>query len=488
MSSHAQLLTSLENRHGVLLQQDFLNRHFSDKKLVESANQEEEIYNAFLDTDIVQSSIPVIPPDFGQLHDVLFPASSKGIVLQINNIIDIENSAQSLLNTITVSNPVRQVYQQAPTESNAPVNFPRGTLKVEVTDGYRQITALEVKRIASLSMNTPIGAKILVKNCHIAHGTLMIEPASCQLLGGQVSCLYHGNMRKELERRLRLRLGHKIDEQDAVDDNQSPPLPLELNSGSRDRFIEIEDDVDAILQDALLDDVMDISDFASQDAHEPEIAHVSEPDYNFQQDDNDYDYEYDLSAEIDYEDEYVPLEVDTPKMSQELNDMVLRDDDDDDVFEVKVEKIKEEGSIITSVAQMKRILKSQTAQETEWQHIKKVTVEVNRIKAGKLLNYNGGRIHMLGYLELETGSNEKADRVPILFPIESLEQVYGEGIAELTEIYTAKSENNSQHLRSLVRKLLRAARVQLDMTDKAELEIENGVMAKVPYVTKYTPC
>lgn len=227
MGSHAQLLTSLENRHGVLLQQDFVSRHLADKKMAESGNQEEHIYNAFLDTDIVQSSIPVIPPDFGQLHDVLFPASSKGIVLQINDIIDIENSAQSLLNTITASNPVRQVYQQAPTESNAPVNFPRGTLKLEVTDGYRQITALEVKRIASLSMNIPIGAKvsqmcnsrkklkslliillqIIVKNCHISHGTLMIEPASCQLLGGQVSSLYHSNMRKELERRLRLRLG-----------------------------------------------------------------------------------------------------------------------------------------------------------------------------------------------------------------------------------------------------------------------------------------
>ncbi|KAJ2964804.1 hypothetical protein NQZ79_g361 [Umbelopsis isabellina] len=464
MSSHAQLLTSLENRHGVFLHQDFVIRHLSDKKMAESANWEEQIYNVFLETDIIQSSIPVIPPDFGQLHDVLFPDSSKGIVLQINNIIDIENSAQSLLNTITVSNPVRQVYQQAPTESNAPVNFPRGTLKLEVTDGYRQITALEVKRIASLSMNVPIGAKILIKNCHIAHGTLMIEPGNCQLLGGKVSSSYHGNMRKELERRLRLRLGHNIDEQDVVDDDSSPPAHLEQNTDSRDRFIEIEDDMDAILQDALLDDVMDISDFASQEAHEPELTRVSEQkipphagsggedlalpspvqDINFQQDDDDYDYQYDLSAEIDYEDnEYMPLKVNTPKMSQELNDMVLTDDDDD-VFEVKVEKVKEEGSIITSVAQLSRILKSQVAQETEWQHIKKVTVEY-------------------------------------------LVQVYGEGLAELLQAYNTNSENYPQYAKGLLRKLHRAGCVQLDMTYKAALEIENGVMAQIPCVLKYTP-
>jgi RecQ mediated genome instability protein len=160
MSSHAQLLTTLENRHNVLLQPDFLLRLLSDKKMAESANRDEQVYNAFLETDIVQSSIPVIPPNFGQLHDILFPASSKGIILQINDIIDIENSAQSLLNAITASNPVRQVYQQAPAESNAPVNFPRGTLKLAVTDGYREVTALEVKRITSLSMNVPIGAKV----------------------------------------------------------------------------------------------------------------------------------------------------------------------------------------------------------------------------------------------------------------------------------------------------------------------------------------
>jgi hypothetical protein len=35
----------------------------------------------------------------------------------------------------------------------------------------------------------------------------MLEPGSCQLLGGHVPPLYRGNMRKELERRLRLRLG-----------------------------------------------------------------------------------------------------------------------------------------------------------------------------------------------------------------------------------------------------------------------------------------
>lgn len=43
--------------------------------------------------------------------------------------------------------------------------------------------------------------------------------------------------------------------------------------------------------------------------------------------------------------------------------------------------------------------------------------KVNRIKAGKLADSVGGRMHMLGYLEPETRSN-KADRVPILFPFE----------------------------------------------------------------------
>jgi hypothetical protein len=177
-----------------------------------------------------------------------------------------------------------------------------------------------------------------------------------------------------------------IDDQ-GVEENQLPLGHLEQNTAYRNESIEIEDDMDSILQDAFLDEVMDIGDFASQDAHEQErTPNVSGPEMqphtgsggerlgspSFVQDLNiqqysDYDYQYDLSAEIDYEDkENMPLEMNTPNMSQELNDMVLMDEGDADV---------------TSVAQLSRIWKSLNANEKEWQHMNTITVEVRAAAA-----------------------------------------------------------------------------------------------------------
>lgn len=159
MSRPAQLSKALEDRYAIHIEPAYLASLISDKPKSDYAANEKQIYEHFLNSNMSVSSLPIIPPNFGQLHDVLFPSSEKGIVLQINGIMDIENSAQSLLNTITACTPVRQVYHQPPTIPNGPVNFPRGTLKLELTDGYRIITAIEFKRIQSLSLNTYLGTK-----------------------------------------------------------------------------------------------------------------------------------------------------------------------------------------------------------------------------------------------------------------------------------------------------------------------------------------
>ena len=159
MSRVAHLSKALEDRYAIHIEPAYLASLISDKSKSDNAATEKQIFDQFLNSNMSNSSLPVIPPNFGQLHDVLFPSSTKGTVLQINSIMDIENSAQSLLNTITASTPVRQVYHQPPTIPNGPVNFPRGTLKLEVTDGYKLITAIEFKRIPSLSMNTYLGTK-----------------------------------------------------------------------------------------------------------------------------------------------------------------------------------------------------------------------------------------------------------------------------------------------------------------------------------------
>jgi hypothetical protein len=163
MNRHAQLSTTLENRYAIRLRTEYLTSLIADKKIAGNANDERQIFELFLNSDISETSVPVIPDNFAQFHEVMFPSFSSGVIFQIIDIIDIENSAQSLLNTITASTPVRQVYHQLPTEPTGPVNFPRGTLRLDVTDGYRAIAALELKSIPGLSMNTCLGAKVCIK-------------------------------------------------------------------------------------------------------------------------------------------------------------------------------------------------------------------------------------------------------------------------------------------------------------------------------------
>ncbi|XP_053659028.1 tudor domain-containing protein 3 [Anopheles marshallii] len=64
-------------------------------------------------------------------------------------------------------------------------------LKLTVTDGQTQFVALEHEHIPSLSLNTPPGTKILLKNgpIRIIQGVMMLSEKNVQVLGGHVTAL-----------------------------------------------------------------------------------------------------------------------------------------------------------------------------------------------------------------------------------------------------------------------------------------------------------
>lgn len=49
--------------------------------------------------------------------------------------------------------------------------------------------------------------QMLVKNCQVRRGLMLLEANNVKVLGGAVPELYGGNMISELEKRLKLRLG-----------------------------------------------------------------------------------------------------------------------------------------------------------------------------------------------------------------------------------------------------------------------------------------
>ena len=64
-------------------------------------------------------------------------------------------------------------------------------LKLTVTDGQTQYIALEHEHISCLSLNTPPGTKILLKNgpIRILQGVMMLGEKNVQVLGGHVTAL-----------------------------------------------------------------------------------------------------------------------------------------------------------------------------------------------------------------------------------------------------------------------------------------------------------
>ncbi|KAJ3342658.1 hypothetical protein HDU93_001638 [Gonapodya sp. JEL0774] len=64
-----------------------------------------------------------------------------------------------------------------------PVTFPRGTLRLTLTDGHRTVTALELERVPALNCWTPKGCKIALTRTSVHHSVLLLTPRSVQILG-----------------------------------------------------------------------------------------------------------------------------------------------------------------------------------------------------------------------------------------------------------------------------------------------------------------
>ncbi|CAO3670635.1 unnamed protein product [Rhizopus stolonifer] len=156
----------------------------------------------------ILTSEPVIPTGFGQSERDTFPPGQLrhggGVVLHIQDTVDIRQSSLSQLNNITNNGPVRQIYTLRTQDE---ITLSRGMLRWTLTDGKHQIQAMEIETIPELSLMTPFGCKILVKSCQIRRGMLLFTKDSVKVLGGQVPELFGGDMMKETIHRLEERVG-----------------------------------------------------------------------------------------------------------------------------------------------------------------------------------------------------------------------------------------------------------------------------------------
>ncbi|KAI9486231.1 MAG: hypothetical protein EXX96DRAFT_476313 [Benjaminiella poitrasii] len=235
----AILLRWCKDRCGIRLSSTYFQAwHETHKHLTNTEAAYNELLQDFLRKDIAETSEPIITDDFGQSVVDIFPAAHHrpdGVVLQIQDTTDISNSAFSLLNNLKNSVPVRQTYVER--SADDPVEFPRGMLRWTLTDGSKQIQAMEMETIPGLDLKTPFGCKLLIKNCQVKRGMLLLNKNNTKVLGGDVPELYGGNMMTELERRLKTKLGLSTDEQQ----QQQQRAPPRRTISSPELVDEIED-------------------------------------------------------------------------------------------------------------------------------------------------------------------------------------------------------------------------------------------------------
>jgi hypothetical protein len=164
------LLRWCKDRACIRLTEEYLKSWY-EKRTTPIRNNEvayNELVSDFLNTDISVTSEPVIQENFGQMPTDTFPMGplrhGGGVILQIQDTNDISNSTFSLLNNLSNSTPVRQTYIER-TEGEE-VNFSRGMLRWTLTDGARQIQAMEMETLAELDLKTPFGCKVYMINAY----------------------------------------------------------------------------------------------------------------------------------------------------------------------------------------------------------------------------------------------------------------------------------------------------------------------------------
>ena len=144
------LLRWCKQRAGIRLRSSFVQSWKIERTITNTETAYMELLADFKCKDISLTSEPVIPENFGTNALGIYPEGplrqGGGVVLQIQDTIDLSNSTFSLLNNLDVGG-----------------QLPRGVLRWTLTDGTRQIQAMEMETIEELNLKTPFGCKVTIE-------------------------------------------------------------------------------------------------------------------------------------------------------------------------------------------------------------------------------------------------------------------------------------------------------------------------------------
>ncbi|KAI8586606.1 hypothetical protein BDZ88DRAFT_441414 [Geranomyces variabilis] len=190
------------------------------------------IAHQFLHSDIADMALPVLPANIADAHRVQI--GQPPIVLQINDLQEVGMPVNAVLEAIAEFKPRKG---EPPRPPGQVLRLPRKMLRMTLSDGHQQVTAMEYAMLPGIALDSPVGTKVLITGATMRRGILVAMPANFKIIGGQVAALNeHGSLHR-LENNCRRALG--MDELPPPDPTAlvaPDPLPLQpqlLQAGPR---------------------------------------------------------------------------------------------------------------------------------------------------------------------------------------------------------------------------------------------------------------
>ncbi|KAI8910610.1 hypothetical protein DFJ77DRAFT_101816 [Powellomyces hirtus] len=159
----------------------------------------EGIINQFLHSDIRSMGLLVLPRNVEEAHRI-YLGHPRPVVLQVDDILEVGISMNSLLETIVDFKPKKGEPPRPPGEK---IQFPRKMLRLTLTDGHEEVTAMECVHLPGIELTSPIGMKVEITNAEVRRGVINATPSNFRVLGGQVPSMNDLDILFLLEQKLR---------------------------------------------------------------------------------------------------------------------------------------------------------------------------------------------------------------------------------------------------------------------------------------------
>ncbi|KDE08097.1 hypothetical protein MVLG_01579 [Microbotryum lychnidis-dioicae p1A1 Lamole] len=215
-------------------------------KKVEEQLLASDLATSTLSPSIATSTLSVPPPSSTHPKHPLFPQKK---LVQIISIDEVAYPALGLLETLKDQRSRREIGEEViekpfrigatnededevPTDQEETVarTWPRGLVKLGLSDGYTAVEAFEKKLVRGLGLGeVKLGCKLLLHNISYTSKFLLLTPDTVTIKGSQVPELEQF-AEKQLERTLHRRLGLEVPPDPDLDILEpNAPQPLEEN-------------------------------------------------------------------------------------------------------------------------------------------------------------------------------------------------------------------------------------------------------------------